>query len=436
MRRSLRLAMRLMRVGAAAVAGAIVRFSRRLLRRRPRIWHGAYPLQSIKYLVRADRHAGYPSRSVTLGTRASAKYALVSAQDFDVALDQGDVEWDERHWVALCDLLLHGDIWSAFFDCLFFNIRQPRANRLAFRLIRAVGIRIVVSTHGSDIVQLVPFATPYDWIGRFQKDYPLWDFASQTGISRERIAQFCRFADIVLPNDSVLARLVPRCDILFKSFPIDTDELTPAPAAHHDVPRVLHAPNHRHVKGTDFLLQALERLRSRGFAFELQLVENVPRDEALAMYRECDIIADQFCIGAYGQFAFEGMALGKPVLTYLDEAHLGNPVFNLPIVNATPENLAEVLAVLLVNPELRTRLGEASRDAVVRYQSIGALAEVWDAIYRNLWSGEPLQLDRTQHFSPARTARATTTDPADPPFWPVDVADLMPRIEAALTRLR
>ncbi len=223
---------------------------------------------------------------------------------------------------------------------------------------------------------------------------------------------------------------------VFKYFPIDCDALRPADGdVTNSPPVVIHAPNHRLIKGTDHLLDAIGRLQCAGVPCKLELLERVPREEALHHYRESDIIADQFCSGAFGVFAVEGLALGKPVLTYLDQEHLGDPVFNLPIVNTNPENLVAVLAVLLQLPALRKRLGQAGRAAVERYQSVPALAEVWGRIYGHVWWGEPLSLEMTKHFSPERKARSFTEDPSCAEFWPVPVADLMPEIRAALSKI-
>jgi glycosyltransferase involved in cell wall biosynthesis len=423
------------RVSWALAAGLAVRLFRRAAHRPPRIWHGPSPLHSTHYNVAADRRGGYPSRSVVINARTTS-YDLVTGRDFDVVVSALGIPESERHWYALADLLRHGDIWAAYFDSLFFPVLQRRKNALALRLVRLAGIRTVVTTHGSDIVQLTGQPTRYGWVERFARDYPQWDFAEQTSLSRARAALFLRHADFFIAPDSVNVPFMPRVDARFKFFPIDTDALALAPAPEHEVPVVIHAPNHRIVKGTEFLLAALERVRTAGIPFELRLIERVPRNEALRMYRDADVIADQFCIGAYGVFALEGLALGKPVLTYLDEEHLRDPAFNLPIVNAVPERLAEILAVLLSIPELRRRIGEASRAAVVRYQSIDALAEVWDRIYRHVWRGTPLELERTAHFDPARGTRALTEDPAQAEFWPVPVGDLMPQIGEALRRIR
>ena len=217
--------------------------------------------------------------------------------------------------------------------------------------------------------------------------------------------------------------------------PVDTESLVPREPVARSVPVIVHAPNHRHVKGTEYLLDAVDRLRVRGFPFELRLIEGVPRDEALRLYVDADIVADQFIGGAFGIFALEGMALGKPVLTYLDEEHLRRPIYNHPLVNSTPENLAEVLAALHAVPELRARIGTASRASVVRYQSFDALAPVWTRIYRHIWWREPLELESTPPFDPTRTARSLSEDPAQEEFWPVRVDDLMPRIQEAVGRI-
>ncbi len=111
---------------------------------------------------------------------------------------------------------------------------------------------------------------------------------------------------------------LPRVDGMFH-YPFDTDEWSPAQSQDDGVITVVHAPNHRHYKGTRYLEDAVERCRGRGCGIELVLVEGLRNDEARKVYERADVIADQFLIGAYAMFALEGMALGKPVLCYLRE---------------------------------------------------------------------------------------------------------------------
>lgn len=382
-------------------------------------------------MVAADQRAGYPSRGVYRDS-PNARYAVGRDAGSNIIIDPPGTRWDDVHWLFLEDLLRRGDIFVAYFECLFFHTNQKTANESAFRLLRTLGVRIIVCAHGGDVVHRIPMITRYDWVGREQRDYPQWDLVEQIPTAKERIRLFCKLADLVLPLDSAMARFLPRNDLLFKFWPIDCDEICPAAGPTNARPVIIHAPNHRFTKGTEFLLAAAERLREKGFEFELRLVEKVPRHEALKIYQQADIIADQFCMGVFGAFACEAMAMGKPVLAYLDNEMLGNPVFNCPLVNTTPENLEAVLAILLRLPELRRRLGEAGRRAMEMYQSIEAMAEVWDRIYRAVWWGEPLALEGTRHFSREREPRAFTEDPARADFWPVLVEDLLPGIHGAL----
>jgi glycosyltransferase involved in cell wall biosynthesis len=422
------------RILGAAVAGAVVRLVRRMLRRPPRIWHGFTPLHATSWMVQAERKAGFPSVSVTMNTRAT-RYAIVRREDFDFVFENEADRWDDVHWLTLIHLLRHADLWNAYFDCLFFRPNEQWKNVAVFRLVRLVGIRIVVQPHGSDLLFTGNDNSRYRWTERAQLDYPDWDLAAQRAVVDARVALFDRFANFILAGDSLYESQLPRFDLTFHTVPVATEQLKPVDSSDRAVPVIIHAPNHRNTKGTPELLAALEILKQRGFVFELRLIEGVPRHEALQLYRDADIIADQFIGGAYGIFALEGMALGKPVLTYLDEEHLRRPVFNHPLVNTTLENMKQVLAVLLAVPELRRRLGAAGRASVVRYQSFDAIADVWMHIYEHVWWGKPLDLESTVPFDPRRITRSLTENPDDPAFWPVDVSDLMDGIRAALLRV-
>jgi len=325
---------------AAAVGGSIVRMWRRLRGLPPRIVHAMSPISYVKYMVRADRVAGFPSHSVAWH-RIKPGYALVRNEDFDVVMDRDGVAPEDVHWLCLIHVLLHADVWVSFFDGVFFRNDDEAANSWAFRLVKAAGIRMVVHPHGMDIIYRSRLRTRFDWVGLLQQDYPDWDMTCDENASRARIALFCRFADFVLPGGWYMAPLLPRGDLMFHTAAFDCDEIAPDPAGPslRARPLVVHSPNHRHVKGTAHLLRAVDRLRAIGIDCDLRLVERMPRHEALGLYRQADIIADQFCIGTIGAFGFEGLALGKPVMAYVDQAHLGDPVFSHPIVNTHPDNL-------------------------------------------------------------------------------------------------
>jgi glycosyltransferase involved in cell wall biosynthesis len=412
------------------IAGFGVRRYRRWLRLRPRIWRGMFPSHLIPLQVNADRAAGFPSRSVV--TSLSGSYELVRADEFTMVLAERGVENHDLLWVGLFDLVLRADIWVAFFDGLFYSIERQWENRFILGFLRLTGIKTIMVNYGGDVITWQGNRGRYDWIARLQQDYPHWDIKAESAKTSQRVALFCKHAAFVCNGDWAIDRMTPRRDLVFKYIAVDCRNMGAPPAMRNAVPVLLHAPQHRYVKGTDLVLRAADGLRSKGFKFELKLIERIPHREALLEYAKADVILDQFCIGAWGAFAQEGMALGKPVLSYLSQEHLSDPAFNMPIVNANAENLERVLAALIRVPELRRRLGIASRAAVEKYQSVEAIGEVWSRIYEHVWWKRPLQLETTAHFGPSRQARAFTEDPGDAEFWPVPVGDLMPAIAAAI----
>tara|TARA_B100001123_G_scaffold418129_1_gene521734 strand:- start:165 stop:749 length:585 start_codon:yes stop_codon:yes gene_type:complete len=169
-----------------------------------------------------------------------------------------------------------------------------------------------------------------------------------------------------------------------KYYPIDCDEWTPLYDPGNSEPVIVHAPNHRHVKGTDHLLAACDRLRSQGYRFELRIVEGIPRNQVMEIYRSADILVEELRMGTHGLNGLECLALGKTVATYLNENHFPDPSCNNGIINTNPDNIDEVLKAVVSIPALRNRLGRNGRKAAEQYHSYEALGEVWDRIYRHL----------------------------------------------------
>ena len=81
--------------------------------------------------------------------------------------------------------------------------------------------------------------------------------------------------------------------------------------------RVLHAPNHREIKGSRHFIQAVEELKSEGVRIDLVIAEKLPNSELQELIRSVDVVADQLIMGWYAMFAIEAMALSKPVLCYI-----------------------------------------------------------------------------------------------------------------------
>ena len=197
---------------------------------------------------------------------------------------------------------------------------------------------------------------------------------------RRQIARFGRYADrIYALNPDLLSVLPPAAEFIpYASVnPRQWIPHYPEPRAR---PRLVHAPTHRDIKGTRFLLEAAERLQCEGVPFDLELIENLPHTEAQQRYREADLVVDQLLAGWYGGFAVEAMALGKPVIAYLRESDLHvvprKMREELPVINATPATIYDVLKEWLTTRchSLPER-GRAARAYVERWHDARAIAK-------------------------------------------------------------
>ncbi|KAA0213219.1 MAG: hypothetical protein DYG94_14385 [Leptolyngbya sp. PLA3] len=172
-------------------------------------------------------------------------------------------------------------------------------------------------------------------------------------------------------------------------WPIDLSDASFEPAypdASAQAPLVVvHAPNHRFFKGTDHLLGAIEQLRARGVAVELDLIEGLPRDQALRRYRRADVVFDQCLIGFHGYFALEAMGMGKPVLCFLrDPQRDVLAPDECPILNIRPQTIAAAIERLAGDRALVHRLGRQGRAYVERYYTVEAFAQRLAETYTRL----------------------------------------------------
>lgn len=146
--------------------------------------------------------------------------------------------------------------------------------------------------------------------------------------------------------------------------------------------KIVHAPNHRHYKGTKHLIDVVKKIKKEGYELELILVERVSNDEAIENYKNADIIAEQFLIGWHGFTAIEAMAIGKPVIAFIRKKEYLLYPEECPIVNANPDNLKVAIIDLIENPEKRKQLGDQGRRYVEKYFSIEAFSERLKWLYQ------------------------------------------------------
>ena len=148
-------------------------------------------------------------------------------------------------------------------------------------------------------------------------------------------------------------------------------------------PLVLHAPTNPDFKGTQYIEKAISKLQP-DYCFDYKRIEKMSHSQIVNLYKEADIIIDQILCGSYGLLSVESMALGKPVIAYIRPDLLQQFPSDLPIVQANPDNIAEVLRMLLLSPDLRNTIGQEGRKYVCKYHADNVVVQKLLSIYNNL----------------------------------------------------
>ena len=148
-------------------------------------------------------------------------------------------------------------------------------------------------------------------------------------------------------------------------------------------PLIVHCPSNPKLKGTEFVLAAVETLRQK-HDFEFRLIHDMSHQEAIAAIASADIFVDQILFGYHGIAAIEGMALGKPTVCYIKDTMMAQYPSELPLVNATPDTIQEVLANLIQDGALRHDLGVRGRAYAEKHHDSVKLARELRAMYAEL----------------------------------------------------
>lgn len=202
-----------------------------------------------------------------------------------------------------------------------------------------------------------------------------------------KVKRVARFIDVAIAGSYDLCSYV---EPFFKKVymvrvAIDLDSfIFQPPELNKKKPLIVHAPSDEAIKGTDFVLQAINKLKNNNYSFDFKLVHKLTHKEALEIYQKADIVVDQLLLGGHGVFAVECMAMGKPVICYISEKRRNQFPEDLPIISASPKEIYQRLELLLTNPILRREAGFRGRKYVEKYHDSHLIAEQLIKIYKSL----------------------------------------------------
>jgi glycosyltransferase involved in cell wall biosynthesis len=130
-------------------------------------------------------------------------------------------------------------------------------------------------------------------------------------------------------------------------------------------------PNSRLVVGDRGAQRAEARqlVAALGISEHVQFVPPMSRADRIRRMQAADVCLDQFGLGAYGLGALEAMAIGKPVITYINDAFVQQCGLQpMPILNAQDvDGIAAAMCAAAGDGSLRARVGDAAREWVLRH---------------------------------------------------------------------
>lgn len=359
-------------------------------------------------LCRAERALGLDSRSLSLGTNY-----LAYAVDEVVGLRGGRPGREWARWRAIRRMLRGYDVVHYNFGSTLAPLRAPTDapgpkgflarwhNRLYAGPLEQIDLRwarrrglVTAITYQGDDARQGDFCRenyPIHFVHEVEPGY----YSTETDRhKRERIALADASADLLYAVNPDLLRVLPARTRFLPYASVDPRDWRPAPGRDETRParpHVIHAPSHRGVKGTRFVIAAIERLRREGVPFEFTLVEGLSNAEARRLYATADLAVDQLLAGFYGGFAVELMALEVPVIAYMRAEDMAllprNIAEGMPLIQAAPDTIYAVLREWLTARKGAIReMGRESRRFVERWHDPLKIAREVRADYERVRS--------------------------------------------------
>lgn len=339
-------------------------------------------------LARAEREVGLKSWSIAF----NQNYFQYEADEILTGEQDNHLNVELKRWTVLWRAIKDFDIIHFNFGMsimpqqLIFTPESTNKHSLAIRwgyrfysqllelqdlpLLKLAGKGIVVSYQGDDARQgdFCQANFEINFADRVESGY--YSVESDT-LKRNRISKFSRYADRIYALNPDLLHVLPSHSQFLPYSHIDLKDwhVINNYNSNLEVPVIVHAPSHRGVKGTHFIIEAISRLQAEGVALEFVLVEGLSNAEARKLYEKADLLIDQLLAGWYGGLAVELMALGKPVICYIRDGDLKfipeQMRQDLPIINSTPATIYEVLKYwLTTGKEKLPEIGRRSRTYV------------------------------------------------------------------------
>jgi len=355
----------------------------------PRLVWGSDPIVNNRYWSQAMKEAGFDSSTYTFSFYDTSS----KRTDWDRLLSEElrGVPYAFKITLAFAASLFRYDIFFIGFNGYFIGATPLwRLQAYAFKLAQK---HTVLIPYGSDYFAYRRIRST-TLIHGLLMSYP--EAARTQDRITAQVDYWVRHADVMIPG-SMGPDGAGRWDVLApSSLTIDLSVWESSKRRSDADGRnatvfIVHAPNHRGFKGTEFVIDAVSKLREEGLAVELILLEKVKNDVVRMIFNEeADILVEQLVATGHGFNAVEGMASGLAVISNLEDETYTLPfrrwsfLNECPIASASPESVVDVLRKLVTRPALRRSLGQAGRQYAEKYHGFRSAQHLFHSVLQHL----------------------------------------------------
>jgi glycosyltransferase involved in cell wall biosynthesis len=244
-------------------------------------------------------------------------------------------------------------------------------------LLRSLKKKVIVHFRGTDIVNI----HYYSYLMANARGESMVMPARSRPDQLVKLERWKKYAHRILVSTPDLQEIVPEGMLIPQAVNISALPLrisTPS-----EIFRIVHAPTRRNTKGTEYIIQAVNNLKAQGLLVELDLVENQLPAEVLNHFAQCDAGIDQVLHGWYGKVSVELMAMGKPVICFIDD-RFKSLLPDLPVISASPATLEEKIRMLMINKEINRQSAAKYRTFVERHHNVDSVTDQLLALYSNI----------------------------------------------------
>jgi glycosyltransferase involved in cell wall biosynthesis len=329
------------------------------------------------YYARGLRNLGYDSISIKPQYEESTGYGKGIILKRELPSDISVYHENENKLVKIAKLSSTFLKYARKIGVVHYYSQSILPLRMDARIFKMMGIPMVISWAGGDarIVELARKNNPY-FYREFNRE---WD----NGV-RKRLKSLSKYIKVVAtdPEMAEYSRLYfDNVCILRQPIDISCYEYH-APVSGRK-PILLHIPTLSSAKGTEHIVNAVEKLRAEKVEFEFKLLEaKYTQDQMREIIAGVDVYVDELRCGSYGQTAVEAMALGKPTLTYIREDLVEKYPSDLPIINANPDTIYNKLKDIILDTTKRNELSGCSRAYVEKYHALEEVSKDLLNIYK------------------------------------------------------